>query len=120
MFGRKRADLLAAPRYPRRWRRKPAVNISLEQIQDRVDQLKGVTPAGVAALDQIARAVRDLSAGFGVRMDDAREVWAVLVGICVLDSGVGMSDIDAEAREEVGLFAAACVQSLLPLVGGAK
>lgn len=114
-FSRRRDPL--APRCPRRWRRRPAIHVDWDGVAARTELLRGVTPAGVAVIDQTTSAVRDLLAGFGVRMEDARELWAVAVGICVLDTGVGMSDIDDEAKEEVALFAAACMQSLVPFIG---
>lgn len=114
---RSRPDASKPAPYPKHWRKSPPVTLDWSRIQERVEVLQAVTPAGTAVLDQVQKAMRDLVAGFGIRMDDPREMWAVAVGMCVLDTGITWSDIPDEAKEECQLFAAACLRGLVSMEG---
>lgn len=117
MFRRNRPDASKPAPYPKHWRKRPPVELDWSRVQERTALLEDVSPAGLAVLDQVSKATRDLIAGFGVHMDDPHELWAVAVGMCVLDTGITRSDISDDAKEECQLFAAACLRGLLPLIG---
>lgn len=116
MFGRRRADdPTAPPRYPRRWRKDPPIGIDWELVRSRVVRIQVLAPEGLATVDQAQAAARDMIAGFGIDLNNARECFGVAVGICLLDTVIGWSDgIEEEVKEETGLLAGACALAVVP------
>lgn len=102
--------------FRRRRRRPPVAHLEIDWEQIRVLNGRPMSPELLASLDQLDMANMDALVGFGIDVNDRREMHAVAVGMCLVDTAAGWSWLPDEVKDDLAFISGACLRSLLPMI----